>query len=422
MSLIEIVNQSEWKGKTHKTASSETQRRVTDILCRISRDGDSAIQELTKEYDNVVPEQLRVSAGAIREAEDRIDPDTKSILTEAMENIREFHGEQIQKTWIKTAQDGTRLGEIVTPLERVGIYVPGGCAFYPSSMIMNAVPAILAGVSSIAVVSPPGANGLPHRLVLAICAMLDLPEVYSVGGAQAVAALAFGTETISPVCKITGPGNRFVTEAKRQVFGRVGIDSVAGPSEILILHDAPDVPIDFLVRDMISQAEHDEEATSLLITTLPDIALAVQQRLDELVPTLPRKEIIEASLRNNGKIVLADTVEGGIELANRIAPEHLELLLVDESKARHIVNAGAIFIGRWSSEPVGDYMAGPNHTIPTAGAARFSSPLSVRDFQKHSSLIHYSKKRLLAQGETIVRFAEMEELYGHAAAIRERLI
>jgi len=245
--------------------------------------------------------------------------------------------------------------------------------------------------------------------------------VYAMGGAQAIAALAYGTETIQPVCKITGPGNKYVAEAKRQVYGKVGIDSIAGPSEILILHDVPEIPVEFIVRDLISQAEHDEDAQSILITTVPETAKAVQKRLGELVPTLPRKEIIEKSLKNHGKIILVGNIEDGIEISNQIAPEHLELLLIDESKIDCIKNAGAIFIGRWSTEPVGDYMAGPNHTIPTSGAARFSSPLSVRDFQKYSSIIHYSKKRLINQGKQIARFAELEDLFGHAAAITERL-
>ncbi|MCP4296031.1 MAG: histidinol dehydrogenase [Proteobacteria bacterium] len=243
----------------------------------------------------------------------------------------------------------------------------------------------------------------------------------AVGGAQSIAAMAYGTDSIAPVCVITGPGNRFVAEAKRQVFGKVGIDSIAGPSEILILHDDPTVPVEYLVRDMISQAEHDESAQSILITTSSKIAEDVRNRLDELVPSLPRKEIIEASLKNNGKIIVVDKIEEGIEISNRIAPEHLELLLTDENQIEQIRNAGAIFVGRWSSEPVGDYFAGPNHTIPTNGSARYASPLSVRDFQKQSSLIHYSKKRLMDQGEEIATFADLEELNGHAEAIRERL-
>ena len=424
MSLVEIVKQEDFAaGACRSAASSEkTQKLVSDILSRVRREGDRAVRELTQEYDKVLLKRFRVPQKAVGEAEAAIDSATKSILNEAIGNIEKFHREQIQKSWIKTEKDGTRLGEIVTPLDRVGMYVPGGSAFYPSTLIMNAVPALLAEVPSIAVASPPGGDGLPHRLVLGICSMLGIEEVYAMGGAQAVAALAYGTESIRPVCKITGPGNRFVTEAKRQVFGLVGIDSTAGPSEILILHDDPHVPPDFLARDMISQAEHDKEATAILITTLPETAHAVRKRLDEIVPTLPRGETIAASLKNNGKIVIADRIDNGIELSNEIAPEHLELMIVDESKIERVKNAGAIFIGPWSPEPVGDYMAGPNHTIPTSGAARFSSPLSVRDFQKHSSLIHYTKERLTAQGKDIAGFAEMEKLYGHAAAIRERLL
>jgi len=250
---------------------------------------------------------------------------------------------------------------------------------------------------------------------------LEIDEVYAVGGAQAIAALAYGTESIQPVCKITGPGNRFVAEAKRQVFGVVGIDSVAGPSEIVILHDDPDVPVEYLTRDLLTQAEHDEEARAILITTSRTTAEAVQSRLQALLPTLPRKEIISASLENKGKIIQVDSIEKGIELVNLIAPEHLEVLILDESRLSEIRNAGAVFVGKWSPETVGDYFAGPNHTIPTGGAARYGSPLSVRDFQKHSSLIRYSKRKLSREGEIIARFAELEGLYAHAAAVRVRL-
>lgn len=399
----------------------ELQQLVSGIVNRVIHEGDAALLDYTEKFDGVSLESLRVPTEILKKAEAKIDPETRAIFEEAIANIREFHQQQLQHSWATDYEDGTRLGEIVTPMDRAGIYVPGGQAFYPSTLIMNAIPAQLAGVDSIVAVSPPGKNGLPHESVLGLCSMLGIDEIYAMGGAQAVAALAYGTETIAPVCKITGPGNRFVAEAKRQVFGKVGIDSVAGPSEILILHDDPSIPEEYLVRDMISQAEHDQVAQSILITTSMDTAKKVQQRLDELVPTLPRAEVITPSLQNRGKIIVVDKIEDGIAISNQIAPEHLEVLFQDEAMMKLITNAGAIFVGQWSSEPVGDYFAGPNHTIPTSGAARYASPLSVRDFQKHSSLIHYSKERLMQQGEKIAKFADMEELNGHASAIRERL-
>jgi len=423
MHLVEIINKDDFKNTERASliGDNDTRQRVSEIILNVIEKGDQGIMEYTRQFDQVKVSQLKVPEAKILAAENQIDPPTKAIFETAITNIKAFHKHQIQSEWASTDKDGTRLGELVRPMDRSGIYVPGGKAFYPSSMIMNAIPALLAGVPSIAVASPPDETGYPHQLVLGICAMLGINEVYAMGGAQAIAALAYGTETIRPVCKITGPGNKYVAEAKRQVYGKVGIDSIAGPSEILILHDVPEIPVEFIVRDLISQAEHDEEAQSILITTVPATAEAVQKRLDELVPTLPRREIIEKSLRNHGKIILVENIADGIEISNQIAPEHLELLVIDESKIDCIKNAGAIFIGRWSTEPVGDYMAGPNHTIPTSGAARFSSPLSVRDFQKHSSIIHYSKKRLINQGKQIARFAELEELFGHAAAITERL-
>ena len=423
MHLVEIIKKDDFKNSERASliSDNETRQLVSEIVFNVIEKGDQGVVEYTRKFDKVNVSQSRVPESKILVAENQIDPQTKAIFETAIENIKAFHKHQIQTEWANIDKDGTRLGELVRPMDRAGIYVPGGRAFYPSSMIMNAIPALLAGVSSIAVVSPPDKDGYPHQLVLGICAMLGINEVYAMGGAQAIAALAYGTETIQPVCKITGPGNKYVAEAKRQVYGKVGIDSIAGPSEILILHDVPEIPVEFIVRDLISQAEHDEDAQSILITTVPETAKAVQKRLGELVPTLPRKEIIEKSLKNHGKIILVGNIEDGIEISNQIAPEHLELLLIDESKIDCIKNAGAIFIGRWSTEPVGDYMAGPNHTIPTSGAARFSSPLSVRDFQKYSSIIHYSKKRLINQGKQIARFAELEDLFGHAAAITERL-
>ena len=423
MSLITITEGDEFRLKKRSVLGTdpELQKKVSLIIKEVIKTGDQALFHYTKKFDNVELSSLRVSRSEIKAAGVAVDSETRQILTNAITNVRDFHQNQCQKSWKKKFADGTCLGELVKPVDRAGIYIPGGKAFYPSTMIMNTIPAQLAEVPSLAVVSPPGRDGLPHPLVLGLCSILGIDEVYNVGGAQAIAALAYGTESIAPVCVITGPGNRFVAEAKREVFGRVGIDSIAGPSEILILHDDPEVPIEYLVRDLISQAEHDESAQSILITTSRDTAKAIQKRLDELVPTLPRRNIIQTSLKNNGQIIVVNKIEEGIAISNKIAPEHLELLLRDENRLGQISNAGAIFVGRWSSEPVGDYYAGPNHTIPTNGSARYASPLSVRNFQKHSSLIHYSKQRLWKQGTEIAAFADLEELNGHAEAIRERL-
>ncbi len=423
MSLISILTPDQFRPKTtisqgvdHKVSSL-----VAGIISEVIQNGDQALIDYTKKFDKVELQGLKISPELIKAADEKIDDETREILIGAIDNVRAFHTKQMSQSWTDEEADGTILGEIVTPLDRVGIYIPGGKAFYPSSLIMNAVPALLAGVREVVAVSPPGPNGLPHELVLGLCGILGITEIYPVGGAHAVAALAYGTDTIKQVVKITGPGNQWVAEAKRQVFGQVGIDSIAGPSEILILHDDLTVPVEYLVRDLLSQAEHDEEAAAILVTTSMETAKAVQARLDEIVPSLPKTDIITPSLKNHGAIIVVDTIEEGIEISNQVAPEHLEVLLEDESKMSLIRNAGAIFVGRWSSEPVGDYYAGPNHTIPTSGAARYAAPLSTRDFQKHSSYIKYSEARLRNEGEKIAKFADLEELNAHATAIRTRL-
>ena len=424
MPLIPIVRATDLKNISFADKSvvdEKLQQFVSKTIQAVKQNGDSVLFEYTSRFDDVQLHSLRIPKNKLKLAESSLPPEVKKIFKQAVRNIRRFHKKQIFKSWQRTYKDGTILGEVVTPLDRVGLYVPGGKAFYPSTLLMNVIPAQIAGVQSIMVTSPPGKDGQPHRLVLGICSMLGIDELYSIGGAQAIAAMAYGTESIESVCKITGPGNRYVTEAKRQVFGQVGIDSIAGPSEIVILHDDPTIPTEYLVRDLLTQAEHDEDARVMLITTQNDTAKAVQKRIDELVPSLPRTEIITNSLRQHGKIVLVDSIQTGIDLLNRISPEHVEILIQDQSKINKIRNAGAIFVGRWSTETIGDYFAGPNHTIPTDGAARYASPLSVRDFQKHSSLINYSQKRLDSEGASIAKFAELEELFAHAAAVRERM-
>jgi histidinol dehydrogenase len=399
----------------------EIQKQVTEIIDTVAKHKDHALLDYTRRFDQIELTSLRVSKKAISHALHELDKDTRRIFEQAIQNIQIFHETQLQESWKADFNDGTQLGQIYSAIDRVGIYIPGGRAVYPSTLIMNAVPAKIAGVPSIVIISPPGPSGLPHPLILATCALLELDEIYAVGGAHGIAALAYGTESIAPVYKITGPGNAYVAEAKRQVFGIVGIDTIAGPSEILILHDDTDIPVEYIVRDLLSQAEHDPDARCTLITVSKNTAEKVVKRLENLIPRLPRKEIMMQSIQNNGRIILVDTLDQGIDLVNAIAPEHFELLVKDTSIISKIRNAGAIFVGQYSSEPAGDYYAGPNHTLPTNGAARYASPLGVQDFQKHSSYIKYSHDRLVSQGKDIIHFAKLEELYAHAAAIEVRL-
>lgn len=400
--------------------SERVEAAVRGILERVRAEGDAAVREFTERFDRVQVADFRVPQPELEQAVAYVDPAVKDVWIEAAENIERFHQRQKEDSRLEFFDDGTVLGWKVTPIDRVGIYIPGGQAVYPSSLLMNAIPAKIAGVPRIVLASPPGPDGLPHRDILACAAILGLTEVYAVGGAQAIGALAYGTETIPHVYKITGPGNQYVAEAKRQVSGDVGIDSVAGPSEILILCDQ-DVDPELIARDLLSQAEHDAEARALLITTRRQQAEAVARRLEALIPTLPRREIIAQSFARGSGIVLAGSLEEGVELVNEIAPEHLEILTADPfGLLNRIRNAGAIFLGPNTPEPVGDYLAGPNHTIPTGGRARFSSPLSVQDFTKKSSVLGYSAARLERQSRSIQLFAEREQLFAHAEAVRVR--
>jgi histidinol dehydrogenase len=395
---------------------------VREILSNVRKNGDAALREYTERFDEVLPESWLVPKSALDDALDSLDHDLFHILEEAADNIMYFHERQKTDSQLDFSPDGTVLGWKVTPVDSVGIYIPGGRAVYPSTLLMNVIPAQVAGVPRIAMVSPPGASGLPHRLVMASAALMGLEELYAVGGAQAVGALAYGTETIPQVVKITGPGNAFVAEAKRQVYGTVGIDSFAGPSEIMVVCDREDIPVEYLVRDMLSQAEHDPDAGAILVTTSAKQAKEVAKRLKTLVPSLPRREIIEASFENRSAIIVAKDLDEIFEAVNEFAPEHLEVLTKQPFEDLHrIRNAGAIFLGPNTPEAVGDYFAGPNHTLPTSGCAKFSSPLGVQDFVKTSSVISYSAERLKSKGEQIIRFAEEEELFSHAEAIRVRL-
>ena len=402
--------------------NNDVSATVQEILATVQKSGDAALREYTERFDDVIPESWMVQKSVLAEALESLDHDLFHILEEAADNIMFFHERQKTESQLDFSPDGTVLGWKVTPVDSVGIYIPGGRAVYPSTLLMNVIPAQVAEVPRIALVSPPGPSGLPHPLVMASAALMGLEELYAVGGAQSIGALAFGTESIQKVVKITGPGNAYVAEAKRQVYGTVGIDSFAGPSEIMVVCDRDDIPVEYLVRDMLSQAEHDPDAGAILVTTSTKQAKEVAKRLKELVPTLPRRNIIEASFANRSAIIVAKDLSEIFEVINELAPEHLEVLTKQPFEDLHrIRNAGAIFLGPNTPEPVGDYFAGPNHTLPTSGCAKFSSPLGVQDFVKTSSVISYSDERLQNQGEKIIRFAEEEGLFAHAASIKVRL-
>ena len=402
--------------------NNDVSATVQEILATVQKSGDAALREYTEQFDDVIPESWMVQKSVLAEALESLDHDLFHILEEAADNIMFFHERQKTESQLDFSPDGTVLGWKVTPVDSVGIYIPGGRAVYPSTLLMNVIPAQVAEVPRIALVSPPGPSGLPHPLVMASAALMGLEELYAVGGAQSIGALAFGTESIQKVVKITGPGNAYVAEAKRQVYGTVGIDSFAGPSEIMVVCDRDDIPVEYLVRDMLSQAEHDPDAVAILVTTSTKQAKEVAKRLKELVPTLPRRNIIEASFANRSAIIVTENLNEIFEVINELAPEHLEVLTKQPFDDLHrIRNAGAIFLGPNTPEPVGDYFAGPNHTLPTSGCAKFSSPLGVQDFVKTSSVISYSDERLQNQGKQIIRFAEEEGLFAHAAAIKVRL-
>ncbi|MFF2482462.1 histidinol dehydrogenase [Paenibacillus sp. NPDC058071] len=398
---------------------------VRKIVEDIRTKGDAALLRYTEQLDRVAldAESLRVTPEEIASAYDKVDEAFLTAIREAAVNIRVFHEKQLRNSWMDLQPDGTMLGQILRPLKRVGVYVPGGKAAYPSSVLMNVIPAQVAGVPEIVMVTPPATGGKegidPYILVAA--AEAGVKELYRVGGAQAIAALAYGTETIAPVDKICGPGNIYVALAKRTVFGAVDIDSIAGPSEIVVLADKDANPA-YIAADLLSQAEHDEMASAILVTPSEPLAQAVAAEVERQLATLPRAAIARASIDDYGAILLVDTLEAGIDVVNRLAPEHLEVLTADPMQLLGLIeNAGAIFLGPYSSEPVGDYFAGPNHIIPTNGTARFSSPVNVDDFLKKSSLIYYSKQALLQNGDKIMTLARHEGLEAHARAIEIRL-
>lgn len=402
----------------------EQNAAVKEIVEAIRNEGDDALLRYTEAFDKVslVPEQLRVTDEEIQGAYARVEPEFLVALRQAAKNITAFHEKQKRGTWMDVAPDGTMLGMVLRPLKRVGLYVPGGKAAYPSSVLMNVLPAKVAGVPEIVLVTPPSTGGRegidPYILVAA--AEAGVTEMYRVGGAQAVAALAYGTASIPAVDKICGPGNIYVALAKRAVYGTVAIDSIAGPSEIVVLADDSADPR-FIAADMLSQAEHDEMASAVLVTASQGLADAVASELERQVTTLPRVEIARRSLEQYGAILIVDSLDEGLDVVNKLAPEHLEVMTADPlDLLGRIETAGAIFLGPYSSEPVGDYFAGPNHILPTNGTARFSSPLNVDDFLKKSSLIRYSKEALRRDASGIATLARHEGLEGHARAVEIR--
>ncbi len=393
---------------------------VSEIIRDVRENGDAALKKYSERFDGVKLKRLELSENERRQAMKLVDAQFIAVLEEAAENIRSYHSRQTQNGYVVSEKDGVILGQKVTPLERVGLYVPGGTASYPSSVLMNCIPAKIAGVSEIIMTTPPDKDGNINPNIIAAASVAGVDRIIKSGGAQAVAALAYGTQSIPKVDKIVGPGNVFVAEAKRQVYGQVDIDMIAGPSEILIISDDKgDAAI--LAADMLSQAEHDKLATAVLICTSKKLAKSVAEELELQLCVLPREEIARASIENNGKIIVVPGIEKAIEISNLIAPEHLELYVDEPFEYLNLItNAGSIFLGRNCPEALGDYFAGTNHTLPTGGRARFSSPLSVSDFVKKSSYMFYSANALQKDAEKIAYFAEKEGLIGHARSALSR--
>ena len=408
--------------KRSPNSYGEFESRVNDIIQNVREKRDEAIFEYTLKFDGATIDQdnICVTEEEIKEAYEQVDPKLLDVIRKALVNIRDYHAKQKQYSWFDSDESGIILGQKVTPLKTVGVYVPGGKAVYPSSVLMNVIPAKVAGVSNIIMTTPCGKDGKVYPSTLVAAKEAGVDAIYKVGGAQAIAALAFGTESIPKVDKIVGPGNIYVALAKKAVFGYVSIDSIAGPSEIMVLADETANPR-FVAADLLSQAEHDEMASAILVTTSEALAEQVSVEVDKFVETLSRKEIIRKSLDNYGYILVADTMQDAIDTVNEIASEHLELVTKNPFETMtKIRNAGAIFIGEYSSEPLGDYFAGPNHVLPTNGTAKFFSPLSVDDFIKKSSIISYSREALEPVYKDIVQFAECEKLTAHANSIRVR--
>lgn len=407
--------------KRDQAESEDIRKAVEAILADIEQRGDAAVREYTKRFDGVDLDSFLVSPEEIDDAVDIVGPDFMAILEEAAANIRAYHERQVEQTWIDTFRPGVRLGAKFTPIQRVGVYVPGGTAAYPSTVLMDTIPAHVAGVPSIAVFTPPAKDGSVNPYILAAAHVAGATEIYKVGGAQGIAAAAYGTESIPPVFKIVGPGNAYVAMAKRLVFGTVGIDMIAGPSEVGVLADHDANPV-WVAADLLAQAEHDRRAAVFLVAPSAAFAREVEAEVRRQLEELPRKDIAAESIEKHAKFFIVKDKDQAVDIMNLIAPEHLEIAFSDaETWAKKIVNAGAIFMGPYTTEPLGDYFAGPNHTLPTMGTAAFSSPLGVYDFVKRSSLLEYDKDAFTAVADKVMRFANVEGLQAHGLAVRRRI-
>ena len=407
--------------KRDQAESEDIRKAVEAILADIEQRGDAAVREYTKRFDGVDLDSFFVSPEEIDTAVDIVGPDFMAVLEEAAANIRAYHERQVEQTWIDTFRPGVRLGAKFTPIQRVGVYVPGGTAAYPSTVLMDTIPAHVAGVPSIAVFTPPAKDGSVNPYILAAAHVAGATEIYKVGGAQGIAAAAYGTESIPPVFKIVGPGNAYVAMAKRLVFGTVGIDMIAGPSEVGVLADHDANPV-WVAADLLAQAEHDRRAAVFLVTPSAAFAGEVEAEVRRQLEELPRKDIAAESIEKHAKFFIVKDKDQAVDIMNLIAPEHLEIAFSDaEAWAQKIVNAGAIFMGPYTTEPLGDYFAGPNHTLPTMGTAAFSSPLGVYDFVKRSSLLEYDKDAFGAVADKVMRFANVEGLQAHGLAVRRRI-
>lgn len=405
----------------NQSESEAIRQRVEHILQAVQERGDEALKEFTAIFDGPFLDSFLVTEEEIDAAVAAVGPDFMAVLEEAAANIRTYHERQVETTWMDTFRPGVRLGAKFTPIQRVGVYVPGGTAAYPSTVLMDIIPAHVAGVPSIAVFTPPRKDGSVNPYILAAARVAGATEIYKAGGAQGVAAAAFGTESIPPVFKIVGPGNAYVAMAKRLVFGTVGIDMIAGPSEVGVLADDTANPV-WVAADLLAQAEHDARAAVFLVTPSRALAEKVEAEVRRQLDELPRRDIAAPSIEQYGKIFVTKDMNQAVEVMNLIAPEHLELDTADaEALAGDIVNAGAIFIGPYTPEPIGDYFAGPNHTLPTMGTAAFSSPLGVYDFVKRSSLLQYDKEAFEAVAEKVMAFANVEGLQAHGLAVKRRM-
>ncbi len=415
--MIRILKVGEVSGQeifARNMPTVNVEEKVAEILRNVRERGDEALREYTEKYDHAKPESLTVTLAEMQEALQAVDPDFMRILERAAENIRKFHSRQVRNSFLINDEDGIVMGQKVIPVDRAGLYVPGGTAAYPSTVLMDVIPAKIAGVKEVIVTTPPGADGKINPVILAAAKTAGADRIVKAGGAQAIAALAYGTESVPKVDKIVGPGNAFVAEAKRQVYGMVAIDMIAGPSEILVVADGKSNPA-YLAADLLSQAEHDKVASAVLVTDSQELAERVRDEIERQLPLLERCAIARESVDNNGKIIVAEDLRAAIEIANEIAPEHLELCVDNPfdylDSIRHV---GSVFLGRNCPEALGDYLAGPNHTLPTQGTAKFSSPLSVDDFVKKTQYTYYTKEALARVAQDVAAFARKEGLTGHA--------